>query len=246
MLPYWSVLKHYKRYMAEKRLNKILQEFGVASRRKADELIAKGLVQINGKRVLELGIKADPNKDEISVSGKTLTTVEKKIYLMLNKPIGYVCSNKRIFKEKLVLDLLPQKERLFTIGRLDKETSGLLLVTNDGDFANLVIHPSSNISKEYIATLADEIKDIHIDMIYQGVDIDNRLIKPKLVEKIGKKSVKVVVNEGKKHEVRKLIDNTSIPLIHLKRTRIGKLALNGLQEGDIRDLSEIDKAMIFE
>lgn len=232
--------------MAEKRLNKILQEFGVASRREADRLIAKGVVQINGKRVLELGIKVDPTKDEISVSGKILKTVEKKLYLMLNKPLGYVCSNKRVFKEKLVLDLLPQKERLFTIGRLDKETSGLLLLTNDGDFANLVIHPSSNISKEYIATLASDINDAHIEMIYQGVTIENRLIKPKLVERAGKKSVKVVVNEGKKHEVRKLVENTSIPLVHLKRTRIGKLELKGLQEGEIRDLSEREKAMIFE
>ena len=232
--------------MAEKRLNKILQEFGIASRREADRLIENGRVQINGVITTELGIKADPEKDDIRVAGKILNRVEQKIYLLLNKPLGYVCSNKRIHKEKLVIDLLPQKERLFTIGRLDKETTGLLLITNDGDFANLVIHPSSNITKEYIATLGSELEKSHIDAMYQGVTIDNRRIKPQLVEKIGAKIVKVVVKEGKKHEVRKLIEKTSLPLIHLKRTRIGRLSLGSLQEGEMRDLSERDKEMIFE
>lgn len=232
--------------MAEKRLNKILQEFGIASRREADRLIEGGRVQVNGLKITELGVKADPEKDDIRVSGRILRKVEQKIYLMLNKPLGYICSNKRLHKEKLVIDLLPQKERLFTIGRLDKETSGLLLITNDGDFANSVIHPSSNITKEYIATLSANLEKPHIDAMYEGVMIENKRIRPHLVEKVGAKTVKVVVKEGKKHEVRKLIEKTSIPLLHLKRVRIGSLHLGTLQEGEMRDLSESDKEMIFE
>ena len=137
--------------MEKKRLSKALAAAGVASRRACEELIFAGRVQVNGETILLPQHHIDWSRDQIHLDGEPVKNEQKKVYYLLNKPTGYICSNTRPGKQKIVLDLFPNTlERLFTVGRLDKETAGLLLVTNDGHFANQVIHPSSNIIKKYI------------------------------------------------------------------------------------------------
>jgi 23S rRNA pseudouridine2605 synthase len=232
--------------MAEKRINKILQEYGIASRREADRLIELGLVEINGKKILQLGTLADPELDRIRVRGRDLRKPEEKITFLLNKPKGYICSNKRMFSEALVLDLFEKEEkRLFTVGRLDKDTSGLLLVSNDGDLANEIIHPSSNITKEYLAVVEEEISDKVLRTLSKGVDVEGTWVKPYVVKKLDLRTLSISVKEGKKHEVRLLVKNASLSLIHLERVKIGGLTLSNLAEGRYRILSPEEKRLIF-
>ena len=172
---------------------------------------------------------------------------EKKLYFILNKPKGFICSNKRLNEKKLVIDLFASiSNRLFTIGRLDRDTTGLLLLTNDGHFAQKVIHPSNNISKEYLVKTKEEITHDHLVKISKGTLIEGRWIKPSSVKKVRRGTLKIVVKEGKKREVRLLITNASLTLLSLSRIRIGALKLNTLAEGSFRELSEVEKNLIFQ
>jgi 23S rRNA pseudouridine2605 synthase len=232
--------------MAEKRINKILQEYGLASRREADRLIELGLVEINGLKVLQLGTLANPDIDRIRVRGRELKKPEEKVTYLLNKPKGYICSNKRMFSENLVLDLFEKEEkRLFTVGRLDKETEGLLLVSNDGDLANKIIHPSSNITKEYIAYVEEEVSDRVLRTLCKGVEVEGTWVKPYVVKRLDLRTLSISVKEGKKHEVRLLVKNADLSLIHLERIKIGNLTLQNLPVGSYRILSTEEKRLIF-
>jgi 23S rRNA pseudouridine2605 synthase len=163
----------------KKRLSKAMAAAGVASRRACEELIFSGKVEVNGKTVLIPQTLVDWEKDAISVEGEKLSGEEKKVYYLLNKPTGYICSNTRIGTKKLVLDLFrPMHQRLFTIGRLDRDTSGLLLVTNDGHFSNRVIHPSARIVKEYLVKVQQEISHDHLASISEGAFIEDGWVKP--------------------------------------------------------------------
>lgn len=228
--------------MALIRLNKILQDLGVASRRRADALIADGAIAIDGKVVTTLGAKFDPDAVKITVNGQTLSgrSNQKKYYLLLNKPVGYVCSNARTRGEKLALDLLhslAKKARLFTVGRLDKDTRGLLLITNDGDFAHKIMHPSFGMEKEYFAKVDRKLIPRDIALIKKGIFIDGKKITPLDVVQTRPNCVKITVSDGKKHEVRKLIAETRAIIYELKRIRIGSLKLGNLPEGSFRDLT---------
>ncbi len=233
--------------MSLKRLNKLLSEAGVSSRRGADLLIASGKVMINGKIETELGTKADPRKDEIRLAGKKLLFGEKHFYYALHKPKGYLSSNRRLNNEKIITDLIPAeiKKRLFTVGRLDKDTEGLILLTSDGDFAHNVIHPSKNLSKEYIAKVALDITDAHLKELAQGVVIEGVLVIPHKVEKIRKGTLRIVLKDGKKHEVKLLLEMAGLPLIHLKRVRLGCLLLGDLPLGALRPLSSDEKKALL-
>lgn len=228
------------------RLSKILAAAGVASRRACEELIFSGQVQVNGKVVLIPQTFVALGKDEIKVNGTPIQTEERKVYYILNKPHGYICSNKRIGSKKLVIDLFqPQHQRLFTVGRLDRDTTGLLIVTNDGHFAQKVIHPSANLVKEYLVKTTQEITHEHLLQISDGTLIENCWIRPFKVTKVRKGTLKVAVKEGKKREVRLLVEKAGLTIVSLSRIRIGELTLGTLPEGVWREMSEAEINLVL-
>lgn len=230
--------------MSPQRLSKILAQSGVASRRKAEELIFDGKVKVNGEIVKIPQTLVDPEKDKIAVSGKPVG-LEKKLYFVLNKPKGYLCTSIDADPEKSVLSLIDEDERLFTVGRLDKDTEGLLIVTNDGHFANDIIHPSKNIEKEYLVKVAAEITHENLVALSKGAFIDGDFVKPLKVTKVRGGTFKIVIAEGKKREVRLLCDNLGLKVIHLKRIRIGALVLGSLEPGEYREMNENDKKAVL-
>ena len=232
--------------MEKKRLSKALAAAGVASRRACEQLIFEGRVQVNGETVKLPQHQVDWENDRISVDGESLCSEEKKLYFMLNKPVGYLCTSTRPGKKPIVLDLFENiKERLFTVGRLDRETSGLLIVTNDGHFANKVIHPRSNIIKEYIVKAHQEITPEHLETLSMGARVDNKWIRPVSVQKIRKGTFKILVKEGKKHEVRILCERAKLKVSELTRIRIGNLSLGTLPVGKYRILNEKEKELLL-
>lgn len=218
---------------------------GVASRRACEELIFAGHVKVNGEVVKEQML-VDPSKDLITVKEEPLKTSESKVYYLLNKPEGYICSNRRSGQSKLVLDLFADEaHRLFTVGRLDKDTQGLLLVTNDGHFANQVIHPSANIQKEYLAKTDQEVSHEHLIAISQGTLVEGCFVKPIKVEKVRRGTLKIVIGEGKKREVRMLLIAAGLHIKELTRIRLGGLHLGPLPVGSWRPLTPKERDLIF-
>ncbi|MBI2811915.1 MAG: rRNA pseudouridine synthase [Candidatus Melainabacteria bacterium] len=223
----------------KKRLSKALAAAGVASRRAAEEIIFEGRVKVNGETVKVPQTLVDWSSDRILVDESPVNGEERKVYYILNKPHGFVCSNTRIGTKRLVIDLFAHLNlRLFTVGRLDRDTTGLLILTNDGHFANKVIHPSSNISKEYLVKTSQEITDVHLKDISKGSFIEDTWIKPVKVEKVRKGTLKVVVKEGKKREVRLLVQNAGLDILELSRIRIGGLRLGPIPEGTFREMTD--------
>ncbi len=232
--------------MTQKRLNKILSHAGVASRRAADKLIESGEVKVNAKVVTKLGTVCDPAKDVILVSGKRIGGPEKKVSLLVNKPKGYVCSSKRLGQEKLAIDLVANiKKRVYTVGRLDRDTTGLLIITNDGDLAKKIAHPSSNITKKYLVKAKSEISDEHLKLISKGVYIHGKTYKPASVKKMRRGTLIIGVKEGKKHEVRIMVEEAGLEIFSLSRVSIGNLRLGDLPLGAYRHLTERDIQNIF-
>lgn len=231
--------------MTKKRLAKFLAEAGIASRRKCEVVIAEGRVKVNGDVAILPQTLVD-GSETITVDGKRIEAEKKKVYYLLNKPKGYYCSPLPKRKCKLVLDLFGHANaRLFTVGRLDRDTTGLLIVTNDGDFAHRVIHPSSNIQKEYVAKTGHEITDTHLKTIAAGTVVEGTFVKPVKVQKVRKGTVRVVVSEGKKREVRHLMQAAGLDVLELKRVRIGGLHLGSLPIGCWREMREKEKEQIF-
>lgn len=247
------------------RLAKVLAAAGVASRRSSEELIFQGKVTVNGSVCDTPQTKVDPGRDVIYVNGSRLPKkLPSKVYLALNKPKGYICSsghNKSILS--LCDDFMKiwdkknpgqQTPRLFTVGRLDVATTGLIIVTNDGDFAQRVSHPSSNLTKEYIATVDGQVHKRHLLAISYGTVIDGVHCTPESVELLPQQPdmprarLRIVVNEGRNHEVRKLVKNAGLEIYSLKRTRIGGFRLPAdLGLGKLVQLKENDlKALGWE
>ncbi len=224
------------------RINKFLAECGVASRRNCDNLIKEGLVKINGK-VCSLGAEVDENNDSVTVDGKKINLVKKYSYYMMNKPKGYVCTVKDDKDRKTVMELLPPSiGRVFPIGRLDYDSEGLLLFTNDGDLCNRISHPSSEIPKTYLVKIEGNLSDEAIENIKRGVVIDGVKTKKctvRIVEE-NKSFTKyhVTVTEGRNREVRKLFLSQGKEVKFLKRIKIGDLGLGGLNRGDVRKLTQ--------
>lgn len=219
------------------RLSKILAERGVSSRRGAEKIIEEKRVRVNGL-LIEKPLFFVEETDQITVDDNPIPRKENKVYFILNKPKGYLCTNEHINKKR-VIDLfrnLPY--RLFTVGRLDKETTGLLIVTNDGFLANKIMHPSSNIEKEYLAKVASEITEDDLKKISEGTFVERGFVKPVSVKKVRRGTLKVIVKEGKKHEVRLLIQNANLKILELKRIRIGSMLLGNLKEGSYRTLRQ--------
>ena len=228
----------------KKRLSKALAAAGVGSRRACEELIFAGRVSVNGKSVNLPQTLVDWRSDRITVDGEKVKGEESKVYFLLHKPVGYVCSSAP--SRKSILNLFSHiPYRLFTVGRLDQDTSGLLLITNDGTFSNQVIHPSFNIKKEYVAKTGQEITEKHLEALSKGTWVEGVLVKPVSVKKVRRGTVKVVVSEGKKHEVRLLLSNAGLEVRELARIRIGSLTLGGLAVGDYRELSEEEREAFY-
>ncbi|MDP1880043.1 MAG: pseudouridine synthase [Parachlamydiaceae bacterium] len=232
--------------MSKQRLSKVLAAAGVASRRACEELIFSGVVKVNEEVVKIPQTLVDPLVDKLSVRDQPVKPKEDKVYYLLNKPRGFVCSTKGNSQSKLVLDLFKDEgHRLFTVGRLDKDTQGLLIVTNDGHFANQVIHPSSNIQKEYLVKTNEEVSHEHLVAISNGTLVEGVYVKPIRVEKVRRGTIKVVIGEGKKREVRMLLDAAGLKVEELIRIRVGELILGDLPVGTWRHLTEKEKKLLF-
>ncbi|WP_124098474.1 pseudouridine synthase [Ruminococcus sp. Marseille-P6503] len=228
--------------MEKIRLQKIIAESGYCSRRKAEELIAQGRVQVNG-RPCGLGDKALPGKDIIAVDGESIAFTKKKrmYYIMLHKPRGYVTTMKDELDRKCVTDLIDGiPARVYPIGRLDKNSEGLLLFTNDGKFANDIMHPSCHISKTYRVTVRPDINDDQLTALSEGVEIDSGKTRPCTVLVLDKQPGRVVlqmtIHEGKKRQIRKMCEAVGLEVARLKRTSVGPLKLGMLKPGEYREL----------
>lgn len=226
----------------KKRLSKVLASAGIASRRACETLIFAGRVSVNGSLVKIPQTLVSLEQDCISVDGERIQKKQEKVYYVLNKPKGYICSSSRIGKQPIVLDLFANfSQRLFTIGRLDKETTGLLLVTNDGWFANQVIHPSSQRIKEYLVKTAQEITPDMLKILSEGACIDGKWVRPASVRKIRRGTFRICLKEGRKHEVRIIAERAALDVLELTRIRIGSLLLGSLPEGCFRPLSKKER-----
>ena len=234
-----------KNSLSKIRLSKYLAASGVASRRACEELIFAGKVTLNGSIVLIPQTLVN-DRDLIIVDEKKVNPEDKKIYYILNKPPGYLCTAKKTNSTKIILDLFQDVPyRLFTVGRLDKDTQGLLLVTNDGHFANQVIHPSSDIQKEYLAKTDLDLSADHLSAISNGTLVEGIFVKPVRVVKMRRGTLKITISEGKKREVRSLLEAAGLKVKELTRIRIGGLVLGPLAVGSWREMTEKERSLIF-
>lgn len=226
------------------RINKFLSNSGLASRRKCDQLIEEGKVFVNGKQVTELGSQINEKKDKVTVEGKTITLPSSFVYIKLNKPKGYACTAQDEKGRKTIYDLIDSEERLFSIGRLDYDTEGLILLTNDGDFANKVAHPKFNIDKEYRVTVEGEIKESEMAVMRKGVVVDGQRMPSSIVNFIsyenGYTKLSVIIDEGQNRQIRRMFEAIGKTIKLLKRVRIGQVRLGGLRRGDYKDLTEVE------
>lgn len=224
------------------RINKFLAEAGVCSRRAADELIKNGRVYVNGAKAT-LGVEIDPTKDEVVFDGKKLSKRKQFLYYIMNKPKGYVTTVKDDKGRKTVMDLLPPiNDRIFPVGRLDYDTEGLLIFTNDGDLADRLMRPANEIPKTYLAKIEGEIGDLALSRLRAGVYIDG--------VKTGRSNVKIVdktkdhtklsvtITEGRNRQIRKMFESVGKEVVFLKRIKIGDLTLSGLDRGQVRKLTQ--------
>jgi|TARA_Y100000310_G_C20631820_1_gene789061 23S rRNA pseudouridine2605 synthase len=225
--------------MKTHRVQKLMSNYGYCSRRKAEELIEKGRVKVNGK-LISLGDGASED-DKISVDGKIISK-EKKVYVMLHKPINCITAVKDE-KHKTVLDFINIKERVFPIGRLDYTTSGLLLLTNDGDFANKVMHPRYETKKSYLAKLNQEIQDFQVKELKKGIVLEDGKTRPASVVVHDKDLIEITIHEGKNRIIKRMLKALRINTLSLKRTKVGNLSLGKLKPGEFKilDKKELEK-----
>lgn len=232
--------------MEELRLQKYLANCGIASRRKCEEHIIEGKVQVNGKVVTELGTKVNPEKDIIKFEGKEVKENKKLVYILLNKPIGYVTTVDDQFNRDTVLDLVKVKERIVPVGRLDMYTSGALILTNDGDFVYKVTHPKHEINKTYTVTLKGIIQNREVEQLRNGIQIEDYITKPAKV-KILKTDIEkdisrleITIHEGKNRQVRKMCEAVGRKVLALHRSKIGNIGVKDLELGKWRYLSKME------
>lgn len=230
----------------EVRLQKFMAEQGVASRRKSEDLIRAGKVKVNG-HIAEIGMKINPRKDLVTVGKQKLTNVKnrKMVYIMLNKPRGYVTTVSDELGRKTVMDLLPDFGcRIYPVGRLDKDSEGLLLLTNDGSFTNCMTHPSHEYAKVYRVTVRPSVNDEILFNLRNGIEIDGRKTAPcevtVLTEEENRVVLEFILHEGRNRQIRKMCESQGLEVARLKRISIGPIKLGMLKQGDYRELSEQD------
>ena len=227
------------------RLQKLLAQSGVASRRKCEELMLDGQVEVDGEVVTRLGTKVDPTAAVIRVDGKRLPPISEKVYLVLNKPRGVVSTMSDPEGRRSLGDLVADRpERLFHVGRLDTDTTGLIVLTNDGDFAQRMAHPSYEVDKTYVAEVEGEVYRRVVKQLLEGVTLEDGPVtvrSARIVEATEKRSiVELVIHEGRNRIVRRLLDHVGHPVVRLTRTAIGPVKLGRLPEGEMRELSSAE------
>ena len=229
--------------MTEERLQKYLASAGVASRRASETMIQEGRVAVNGKVIRELGTKIVPGKDQVTVDGKPVQPEEKLVYLLMNKPAAYITTAKDTHNRPTVLDLVADVPyRVFPVGRLDYETEGLLLLTNDGEFAYRMTHPKFKMMKTYVAVVQGVLTPERLDMLQNGVQLEDGRTGPAKVRILRKENHKTVVeisiHEGKNRQVRRMFKAVKNPVLELKRISVGTLTLKGVNLGEYRYLND--------
>ena len=236
----------------EERLQKYMARCGVASRRKCEEIILNGEIKVNGILVTEVGTKINPSTDKVFYKDKEIKVEEKKVYIMLNKPEGYITSVKDERGRKTVLDIVKVEERIFPIGRLDYDSSGLLLLTNDGSVYNNIIHPRVILKKKYIATCRGKFTESDIKKFKDGINIGDYITaeadidiisEEKRYSKIKKKeeiisTVEISIHEGKNRQIRRMCASLNHEVLTLKRVSIGELKIGYLKKGEFRNLTD--------
>ena len=223
------------------RLQKVLARSGIASRRKAEELIRDGHVAVNGAVVTEMGTRVDADQDRIQVDGETLRLEPPPVYYMLNKPPGYISTARDDRGRRTVLDLVQVPERVYPVGRLDLESEGLVLLTNDGELTNLLTHPRYEHEKEYHVWVDGQPTDEALQRLRDGIELDDGVARADEIELIesGRRShLRLVLHEGRKHIVRRMCEAIGHPVVRLVRVRMGPLRLGDLALGDYRPLTK--------
>lgn len=231
--------------MEEMRLQKYLAASGIASRRKCEELILNGSIKVNGKVVTELGTKVDPKKDEVLYNDEKVNLEEEKIYILLNKPLGYITTAKEQFGRDKVLDLVKINKRIVPVGRLDMYTSGALILTNDGEFVNKLTHPSGEVEKTYNVTVKGKVTNEDVQKLKQGVEIDDGYItkpaKVKILKIDDEKNIsriQITIHEGKNRQIRKMCEAIGKKVLALHRSSIGNIDVKNLKLGEWRYLNK--------
>lgn len=227
-----------------------MAEKGIASRRKSEVFIAAGKVTVNGKVVTEMGVKIDPEVDKVVVDGDFLKKEEAEyVYYALNKPRGFVSAAQPSFEgEEIVLDLMPKDKRIFPVGRLDKESQGLIILTNDGRLTFDLTHPSRAHEKEYLVTVSQTVSSLTLEAFTQGIMIQGYFAQAKSITLINPRMFSIVLTEGKNRQIRRMCRNIELHVIRLKRIRIGEFVLPNIEVGDWKKLTrkEVDLLLTSE
>lgn len=227
------------------RLQKLIAGAGICSRREAEKLISAGRVTVDGKVVRELGTKADSNH-KIQVDGKILHFDAEKIYLLLNKPCGYVSTVRDECGRKTVIDLLGDfAERVYPVGRLDLNSEGLLLLTNDGDLTNALIHPRYEVSKTYRVKFSGELTEAKLNLLCTGIELDDGLTAPAEVCLLGENLIEITIHEGRNRQVRRMLAAVGCEVKRLRRIKFAGLTLDGLPVGKFRKLTADEVASLY-
>ena len=232
----------------QERLQKILANFGIASRRKAEEIILRGEVTVNGK-IANLGDKADIEKDEILVYGKPLKNAEKKVYYLLNKPKGYISSASDERGRKTVTELILTERRIYPVGRLDYNTEGLLILTNDGKLTNLLIHPKFEIEKTYIAKVAGDLTADKLEILRKGVALEDGVTAPSkvnILESGDEFKIEITIHEGRNRQIRRMFAAVGCEVKALKRVKFATLDLKGVARGKFRELTKEEVKTLYD
>ena len=220
------------------RLQKLIAQAGICSRREAEKIILAGRVTVDGKIIRELGTKADP-KQKIRVDGKLLHLGTEKIYLLLNKPRGYVSTVHDERGRKTIIDLLGENfsERVYPVGRLDLNSEGLLLLTNDGELTNALIHPRYEVEKTYRAKISGDLTEEKLDRLRAGIELDDGMTAPAKIYLLGENLVEVTIHEGRNRQIRRMFAAIGCDVKRLRRTQFAGLTLEGLRVGQFRELT---------
>ncbi len=230
------------------KIAKYLSEAGVASRRKAEILVKQGVIFVNGKKMVNVAARIDPKTDKITYNGRIIG-LPTQVYYLLNKPAGYTSTTEDEHAEKLIIDLVPKEPKVWPVGRLDKYTTGLILLTNDGDLTQKLTHPRYQIEKEYEITSNEPLTNAEIGAVQHGVKLNDGFMKPDRFEIIGDNRYRIIIHSGKKRVVRRIIEKIGKDVTQLKRLRIGGVTLDDLPLGkwkaigyeEIKKLSEKQK-----
>lgn len=232
------------------RLQKFLAECGVASRRKAEQLISRGLVTVDGRTITEMGCKIDPQRQEVRYQGRLIKPKKKRTYILLNKPKGYVTTMSDPQGRPIVTSLVKDLDtRVFPVGRLDIDTEGALLLTDDGELAHKILHPSHESTKTYEVVVKGFVSQGKIKKLEQGIEIEDKKTWPAKISQVKKQGpacrLMISIHEGRKRQVRKMFEAIGHPVINLKRTAYGKLQLGSLKSGAYRFLSPEDMKKVL-